>query len=212
MLKLPTLLTFACVVALAGCPAGKAADTVKSDQPTVSGGAKDRATGEISWDSATSTLTVDGVIFIDGDVTLDRNLRAVYQGRATIYVNGDLDLTNSFELCGNSACDATWDPYVSAIIFAVSGDFGLRNNAVFQGGALVDGDYSIQNNAENYGPVIAANFLIQNSGDTFIPIVGAMPGLPTFGETTTLPVGVQLTNVDFSYRSYTPGAGSDPNN
>ena len=35
-------------LALAACPAGKAADTVKSDQPTVSGGATDLATGEIS--------------------------------------------------------------------------------------------------------------------------------------------------------------------
>lgn len=169
------------------------------------------ATGEISWNNSTSTLTVDGVIFIDGDVQLARNVRAVYQGRATIYVNGDLDLTNQFEFCGISACDDTWDTYVNAVIFAVSGDFGLSQNTIFQGGAVVDGDYSIQNNAENYGPVIATNFSIENSGDTFIPITGAMPGLPSFGDTTTLPVGPQLTNVDFSYRSYTPGAGSDPN-
>lgn len=46
-LTAPALLpvVFSC---LAACPAGKAADTVKSDKPTVSGGAKDTATGEIS--------------------------------------------------------------------------------------------------------------------------------------------------------------------
>jgi hypothetical protein len=42
------LLGFTTVALLSACPAGKAADTIKSDQPTVSGGAKDTATGEIS--------------------------------------------------------------------------------------------------------------------------------------------------------------------
>lgn len=53
-------------------------------------------TGHFKWDPSTNTLTVQGTVFIDGDLTLDGGSNQIikYQGIGTLYVNGDVLLDN----------------------------------------------------------------------------------------------------------------------
>jgi hypothetical protein len=57
--------------------------------------------GSLGWDNTTNTLTVNGTIFIDGDITLGGGT-VNYTGNGTIYVNGSLNGGGNFS--GTSVC------------------------------------------------------------------------------------------------------------
>ena len=122
-----------------------------------------------SRNSSTEVLTVNGQIFFDGDLTMNNNDTAVYQGIATIYVRGVVTLSNNTELCGVSGCDGSWDPSANSLTFATYNPGGLAfdisNNGVYQGGAIVEGDYYLTNNAANWGPVISDEFTVRNNSE-----------------------------------------------
>ena len=86
-------LAFAFAALLAACPAGKAADTVKSDQPTVSKGATDKTTGEISCepDRNYDVLAVDWQPEQRGDleVAMKQGVVAVSYGCGRLEVLDD---------------------------------------------------------------------------------------------------------------------------
>jgi hypothetical protein len=76
---------------------------------------KDNATpantiGTLAWNNATKTLTVNGTIFIDGDITLGGGT-VNYQGNGTIYVNGSLAGGGNFS--GTSVCGPPKTPAVA---------------------------------------------------------------------------------------------------
>ena len=55
------------------------------------------STGTLNWDSTKNVLTISGTIFFDGDVYVSDPpgpAEAVYQGKATIYVNGQLSFNS----------------------------------------------------------------------------------------------------------------------
>ena len=60
--------------------------------------------GSLAWDNATKTLTVNGTIFIDGDITLGGGT-VNYKGNGTIYDNGSLNGGANFS--GTSVCAPT---------------------------------------------------------------------------------------------------------
>ena len=163
------------------------------------------ASGEISWNSSTEVLTVNGQIFFDGDLTMNNNDTAVYQGIATIYVRGVVTLSNNTELCGVSGCDGSWDPSANSLTFVTYNPGGLAfdisNNGVYQGGAIVEGDYYLTNNAANWGPVISDEFTVRNNSGTFTPIP-MPPGIPLSGGGGG--GSPTLENIDGTYTTYTP--------
>ena len=57
--------------------------------------------GTLAWDNATSTLTVNGAIFIDGDINLPSGTLN-YRGDGTIYINGSLH--GGQNISGTSIC------------------------------------------------------------------------------------------------------------
>jgi hypothetical protein len=174
--------------------------------------------GQLSWDVANKVLTISGVVFVDGKVRLENNDLALYQGKGVLYAYGIFELSNNAALCGARAgsitsfasyCSSDWDPQVNALIVVARnpGDVGFRisNNAKYQGGAYVDGDYEVSNNGSNFGPVIADDYDVENNATEFFPIpTGA--GIPDWGNPTgpSAPATATLTNVDGSFRSYTP--------
>ncbi len=159
------------------------------------------ATGRLSWTPGSpGTLVVDGTIFFDGSISMSNNASAVYQGKATIYASGSVSISNNAKLCGISGCTASWntnDNYLVLVVGAPSGTtFTISNNAVYQGAAYVVANYSLANNAANWGPVIANQLSIANNAGSFMPLTSLPPGAP--GYTGGAPT---LQNVPDSYRS-----------
>jgi len=56
--------------------------------------------------------------------------------------------------------------------------FLIDNNAVYQGAAYVVADYSLSNNAANWGPVIANSFDLANNSGGYKPITTFPSGAP----------------------------------
>ena len=66
--------------------------------------------GTLVWNNATKTLTVNGTIFIDGDITFAGGT-VNYQGNGTIYVNGSLNGGGNFS--GTSICGPPKTPLIA---------------------------------------------------------------------------------------------------
>ncbi|MEP7224283.1 MAG: hypothetical protein ABI783_04910, partial [Actinomycetota bacterium] len=164
---------------------------------------------EISWvpgsnPSQFGNLTIKGTIYVDGNLDWSNLNKIQYDGRATIYASGTLTIGNQAQMCGVTACDATWDQSVDLIAFVlgsetaagplatVSADIG--NNVNFQGALYMVNDYVMANNTTFWGPVIARHATITNSG-TFMPVPGGlgnlMPGMPSSTTTQTTVTLVQ---------------------
>jgi hypothetical protein len=120
------------------------------------------ADGELSWNRATRTLTVQGVIYIDGSVTVTTsgNQPVIYKGwgnngactsdgscQAVLFLSGTF-LNRGEHLCavaGSNDCDPNgWDPNKKLLIILTRGQGGqlpvgdgvnvITNGATFQGG------------------------------------------------------------------------------
>ena len=81
--------------------------------------------GELKWDypnggcgsgptNGVADLTINGTVFIDGNLVFDSCDYAVYQGRGTIYVNGTVTFGNGTKICAKaisgSPCAGNYDP------------------------------------------------------------------------------------------------------
>jgi hypothetical protein len=144
--------------------------------------------GEISWDPATGTATVNGVVFFDGNLNITNNVIVRYQGRGTIYFNGTVYLSNNVQVCPKPLptdpptpdCDKSFD-FDNAlwVLVALNGGvtpplgtytFELNNNAIFQGAAYAVGGVYIANNCQIMGPVVADDFDLKNNATYYTPI------------------------------------------
>lgn len=162
--------------------------------------------GQISWTpgqgALPGTLTISGVIFIDGPVKINNNVNAVYQGKGVIYATGQVLISNNAKLCGTNGCTSAWNPNVDMLVFvagttAVDDGFVVRNNARFQGAAYVEQDFREWNNATVTGPIIARRIRVRNNAvHKFTPFSTLLPGMPASSTTSTT-----LENVDGSFTS-----------
>jgi hypothetical protein len=144
--------------------------------------------GELSWNASTKVLTVSGVIFIDGNVSVSNGSVTQYNGQASFYVNGTLTFTGGTKLCGGISsgnCDfSAWNPNTEMLIFSVFGtaggasDYGVTfsNNAQFQGGVYATHSVLISNNASTEGPMVANNIeLMNNMSAKPFPVITTVP-------------------------------------
>jgi type II secretory pathway pseudopilin PulG len=125
--------------------------------------------GELSWNDSTDVLTIAGVVFFDGELTLQNDQAATYAGRATIYGARKGIIKNNAQLCAVSGCATTgWDPSAQLLTIVIGAAdvpaFELDNYARFQGAVYVVGGFRIQNNAWMHGPVIADDVESLNHG------------------------------------------------
>ena len=67
--------------------------------------------GSLAWDNPTKTLTIDGTIFIDGDINMPSGTLN-YNGNGTIYINGSLNGGGNFS--GTSICGPAFTPLVAS--------------------------------------------------------------------------------------------------
>jgi hypothetical protein len=150
------------------------------------------AGGELSWNTTTHTLTVQGVVFIDGSATAytSGNTPVTYKGwgnsgactsiascQAVLFLSGTFGISRE-HLCAvvNSAgtdCDqAAWDPNKKLLIIATHDQGGqlspndgievTSNQSTFQGGLYAKYAISIQSGGVVQGPLVSGTQTISD--------------------------------------------------
>jgi hypothetical protein len=151
-------------------------------------GPEDNPIGELSWDHITNTLTVKGVVFIDGNVKTSGTLNR-YTGQATLYVSGTFTVEG--KLCGGLAvlsCDfSTWNPNSTMLTVVAGGNSGLEpysvnfgNDAQFQGALYATSAIYLGTWAKSDGPMVGSTIVLSNhvTTDPFPFITTVPPGMP----------------------------------
>lgn len=150
------------------------------------------AGGELSWNTTTHTLTVQGVIFIDGSATAytSGNTPVTYKGwgdsgqctsigscQAVLFLSGTF-LISREHLCavvnaaGNDCDQSAWDPNKKLLIVAthdqggqLSANDGVEitsNQSTFQGGLYAKYAISIQSGGQVQGPLVSGTQTISD--------------------------------------------------
>ncbi|HVC86136.1 MAG TPA: PilX N-terminal domain-containing pilus assembly protein [Gaiellaceae bacterium] len=144
--------------------------------------------GELSWNHTTHTMTVNGVVYIDGNVSIGDGSIDEYNGQATLYASGYITVSGT--MCGKrtadgTACDFTnWNPNTEMWILAAHGNNGsgysivMPNNATWEGGFYATNGIDLSNNGTVEGPIIGGTAVFSNN-------VVAKP----FPVITTVPLG-----------------------
>jgi Tfp pilus assembly protein PilX len=130
-------------------------------------------TGELSWNAGTHTMTVKGVVYIDGNVTIGDGAVDEYNGQATLYASGFVTINGTMcgkRVAGNTACDFTnWNPNTEMWILAAHGDNGsgysfvFPNNATWEGGIYATKSIDLSNNGTIEGPIIGGSVTFSNN-------------------------------------------------
>jgi hypothetical protein len=151
-------------------------------------GPAENPSGELSWNHLAQTLTVKGVIFIDGSVRTS-GLLSRYTGQATLYVSGTFTVDG--KLCGGLAglaCDfSTWDPNSTMLTVVAGGNGGIEpysitfgNSAQFQGALYAMSAIYLGTWAKSDGPMVGSTIVLSNhvTTDPFPFIMTVPPGMP----------------------------------
>jgi hypothetical protein len=142
-------------------------------------------TGQLTWNATAKTLAVAGVLYFDGDITSSTN--ATYTGRATLYASGKIFFPNGRLLCGVSGCTSSWDT-TNNLILLVAGSttdangFYASNNSSIQAAVYANTAAYIDNNASQWGPVIAQSIYIDQNASQSLPLTRLPPGAPGIAE------------------------------
>lgn len=142
--------------------------------------------GELSWNASTHTITIQGVIYIDGNVTIGDGSVDDYNGQGTLWISGYATITGT--MCGrrngtNSACDfANWNPNTEMWIVAAHGDNGsgysivFPNNTTWEGGLYAYKSIDLSNNGTVEGPMIAGSVNFSNNVTARpFPVITSVP-------------------------------------
>jgi hypothetical protein len=119
---------------------------------------------------------------------MSNNANALYSGRATLYANGSVVFNNGSKLCAIVGCTSSWNT-IQNVLMVVAGastgyGFHMTQNSEYQGAAFTVADYRLENNARNWGPVVANQLWIDNNAEQMKPLLELPPGAP--GTTPTL--------------------------
>jgi Tfp pilus assembly protein PilX len=142
--------------------------------------------GTLSWNASTHTMTVAGVIYIDGNVSIGDGSVDEYNGQATLYTSGYVTVNGT--MCGKrnaagTACDFTnWDPNAEMWILAAHGNDGsgysvvFPNNATWEGGVYATNSINLSNNGTIEGPIIGGSATFsQNVTAKPFPVITSVP-------------------------------------
>jgi Tfp pilus assembly protein PilV len=142
--------------------------------------------GELSWNNATKTLSVKGVIYIDGSAYVSNNAVNRYVGLGTLYLSGTFEIDGNSELCGGISgghCDFNaWDPNANNFGIIVDGNDGtgysvkLQNQARYQGSIYSTNGVLLESFTKFDGPMVAGTFTLENNVETHeFPTITSVP-------------------------------------
>jgi hypothetical protein len=150
------------------------------------------ASGELSWNVTTKTLTAKGTIYIDGSAKVANGAVNTYNGQAAIYLSGTFLLDG--KLCGavsGASCNfAGWNPNTEMLMIVANGTGGqvlpadsilLANNSEFEGGLFGTAKVEFGNNAFTDGPVMGSEIILANNvtANAFPTITTVPVGMPS---------------------------------
>jgi hypothetical protein len=151
------------------------------------------ASGELSWNATTKSLTVKGTIFIDGSAKISNGSVNSYNGQAALYLSGTFRGTGT--LCGSVSAGAcafsTWNPDSEMLTIIANGNGGAQvnpgdsifidNNYSFQGGLYGTNAVEFGNNVSVDGPIVGSQILLSNNLTTnAFPTISVVPaGMPS---------------------------------
>jgi Tfp pilus assembly protein PilX len=156
--------------------------------------------GQISWNNASSTLTLTGTVFIDGSAKIDNGRTNLYSGSGVLYLSGSFLLKNS-KLCAvtsTATCDTTkWNSQLDLLGIVANGNGSVAadsqvsagdsiqlTSGYMMGAAYATNNIEIGTTSTFDGPLDAAEVKLgQSSSSTFNGFTWVPAGLP--GETTT---------------------------
>jgi Tfp pilus assembly protein PilX len=150
------------------------------------------ASGAISWNATTHTLTVSGTIYIDGSAKISNSALNSYDGQATIYLTGTFHVTGSIcaSISGTNCDFATWNPNFDMLMIVANGSGGqnnpgdsiqIDNNFSWQGGLYGTNAVEFGNNVNVDGPIVGSQILLSNNLTTnAFPTISVVPvGMPS---------------------------------
>jgi hypothetical protein len=178
------------------------------------------ATGQLSWNASTKTLTIKGTIFIDGSATIDSSGYGgstvfTYSGTATLMLSGTFGMKSS-KICAvvsGTDCNWTtsaWDPNANALVVVADGDganggaqsqsstvqngygIGLVTGASFQGALIANKSIQTSQTATEEGPMISVYNQVDSgqTGTLSFPAINFAPSAATSIANGTLPTGL----------------------
>jgi Tfp pilus assembly protein PilX len=133
--------------------------------------------GRLAWNDSTDTLTIDGKVFLDGNLALNGGDQAQYTGFGAIFVNGTVTTDGNSTICGpgatvnGSTCDGLWDSNLGALgIVAlnannVSPAWSMSGNAEYNVLAYVVGLFSETGTSKVTGPVVTDSAVVAGTPD-----------------------------------------------
>jgi hypothetical protein len=156
--------------------------------------------GRLAWDKTTKQMTIDGTIFVDGNLVVGTGDTMQYSGNGTIYVNGSV--IHQGVICGPGStfnpstgiCSMQWDldagnllivavnsPHVADPAFSVSCACArLEANTWTVGDGDTTADFSSTGQAELGGSVIVEHGFAQIAGGGLLKASESLPaGSPT---------------------------------
>lgn len=126
------------------------------------------ARGELSWNASTLTLTVKGVVYIDGSATAANGAVDQYAGQGSLYLSGTFVVGSNTRLCAVVAsgdCDfSTWNPNSQLLAIAADGSGGqagsgngvnLGENSSIQAAIYATNAITVGENAHLEAPMVA---------------------------------------------------------
>jgi Tfp pilus assembly protein PilV len=152
--------------------------------------------GSLSWDYASEKLTVNGDVYINGNLSVDtKNKIVTYSGMGNIYVQnngtlGQVTFGNNSYLCVaqlSGDCNfgdlSKWDTTKNLLIILARSDVGA-DNLHFQGGLYSETKIDLgSGQTETQGPLVSPQVIIpaQQAQSTFpniTTVAGYLPGTP----------------------------------
>jgi hypothetical protein len=149
---------------------------------TIDGTAGGAVVSELSWNHSTDVLTVKGAIVVDGAVSATgSNVTVVYNGSASLYVNGTFTHSGSNgNICANANCNFTnWNPNTEMLIIIATSVNLNGSNTKYQGGIFCNPTSNANFNGSNVevqGPVICGSFTFgSNTAFKPLPAITQLP-------------------------------------
>lgn len=139
--------------------------------------------GRLAWNPTTRALTIDGTVFLDGNLAFGNNTYGNYSGFGSLYVNGSVTTNGGSALCGpgataaGSECVGSWSGTLGAMTIVALGGWKMTGNAEFNVAAYVVGNYDDGGSAKVTGPIITDTAKVHGTSDT-TDVSDPPPGSP----------------------------------
>ena len=144
--------------------------------------------GRFAWTwGFPGTLTIEGTVFIDGNLSFTGTDYAKYSGRGTIYANGKITFDGQALVCATpvsgSPCAGNFNPSQNLIaLVAVNAananpGFSLSGSETYEGVAYTNGVFYAAGGSTLHGPVIADTANMSGNGSVGLTI-DPPPGAP----------------------------------